>query len=449
MRTKKLDSFSYNPEIVGFDHYQFSPYEHDGLADIHSRSYGAEVLLEIRDVRVPSSSHHPSFTRLARHRTHLICYTHADLIDGPTRDKVELWTNTIWPDSQSIFVDTRAESKRSDQLHYFDSLFDLLVRTIDSKTNNTALTVGVPNVGKSSVLQALLRLGRQRGLIPKSGIKIRKESKISGKKQGLRKGGMPAIEDVPGKTRTTTEYLLRSEPKAFFMDVPGITPPYAFFQERSSSWFGFGATNLLPLGRLAGDDVELQKSFCNYVLSCANRDEVFHYVDKLGLNGPTDDVDEVLGKLCNGRSWIDPNIADEKLWLKRCQMFLKFYNTGNLGPLILDDMNDMNWEPFVFRDEHFQRRRDVRNDERGPPRISERGVGVRSSSSSKNRKGGGEHFGRRSGRNNQDEKTQRRPRRNNSDEYSNRKGSNNGDGHSREQRKEDNWRDSDPWFQTP
>jgi hypothetical protein len=99
----------------------------------------------------------------------------------------------------------------------------------------------------------------------------------------------------------------------------------------------------------------MHRSFCAYVLACANRDRVFHYVDKLGLAGPTDDVDAVLATLANGRR--DQNLDEEARELRRCAIFLKLYNTGNLGPLGLDDMRDAAaWKPFVFRGEHFAQR---------------------------------------------------------------------------------------------
>jgi ribosome biogenesis GTPase A len=332
-------------EPIGLNAWSAAKYEHTGLAKIHKRSYDANVLVEIRDVRVPASSHHPSFTRLAKHRTHLIAYTHADLIDEETRDKVEDWTNTIWPESQSIFVDTRADS-RNDKLHLFDKMYDGLLYHIEKKSQNFALTVGVPNVGKSSVLMALLRLGQQRGLLPKSSVKTRRSTK----KSGIQRGQKPAVEDVPGKTREITEYMLREKPRAFFMDVPGITPPRFYFRERPEVWLAYGAANLLPLEKAALQNVEMQKQFCDYVLHCANRDGVFHYVDKLRLNGPTNDIDECLSKLAN--KFAD-KLDEEKLTLKRCENFLKLYNTGNLGPLILDDMSDLGWRPFEFKDDHF------------------------------------------------------------------------------------------------
>ena len=74
---------------------------------------------------------------------------------------------SIWPESRSIFVDTRSEMKSKDTLHYFDKLYNGLLMNVDERGDNIALTVGVTNMGRSSVLMSLLRLGKQRGLIPK------------------------------------------------------------------------------------------------------------------------------------------------------------------------------------------------------------------------------------------------------------------------------------------
>ena len=45
-------------------------YESRALAQVHKLSYDSDVLIEVRDVRLPASTHHPSFTRLAAHRHH-------------------------------------------------------------------------------------------------------------------------------------------------------------------------------------------------------------------------------------------------------------------------------------------------------------------------------------------------------------------------------------------
>lgn len=361
-------------------------YEMEALAQIHERSYNSQVLLEIRDVRVPASSHHPSFTRLAAHRLHLICYTHADAIDQATRDKVEEWTAWSWPDAKCIFVDTRenrafaskAAKKEKQSTHDndaekgessneeaealpsspYDMVYDSLLHHLETRGgNNAALTVGVANTGKSSLLMALIRTARLRGDLPKNGLKMaqvapkKKKGKTSKKKVQKVKGTIE-VEDRPGKTRVITEYLLRAKPRAFFLDVPGMTPPKFFFKERPESWFAMGASNLLPLGKSHAEDVEILTGFCAFVLYAMNRDANFGYVAKLRLDAPTQDLEAVLEAVKPMRKGTkDP----ERHRLKQCQTFLKLLNTGNFGPVILDDLSKP-YEKFVFKDVHFQKK---------------------------------------------------------------------------------------------
>lgn len=354
---RKVKARAWN--LPPFDMHHSPPYEIKALQEIHNRSFDANVLLEIRDVRLPASSHHPSFTRLAKHRMHLICYTHADMIDSATRDRVEKWTNKSWPGSRSIFVDTR--ENRSD-LPY-DLFYDTLLGYLESRGGiNAALTVGVPNTGKSSVLLALLRLARARGDVPKQ-----LKATVSYKKsRRLGKSAPIGILDKPGKTREITEYLIRDKPRAFFLDVPGITPPTFFFSERPEAWFGYGAANLMPISKTLAEDVQAQTAFCDYVLHCLNRDGNFLYIPRLGFDGPTDDIEEVLFKVKQGRSK-----DEEKLQLQRCATFLKLFNTGNLGPVILDDIRRP-YKKFEFKDSHFVKERETFQRRRSENKYSRR-----------------------------------------------------------------------------
>lgn len=191
--------------VEAFELFSSAPYEIQALESIHSRSFDANVLLEIRDVRLPASSHHPSFTRLAKHRLHLICYTHADMIDPPTRDRVEAWSDKSWPGSRSIFVDTREH--RSD-LPY-DVLYDSLMGHLESAGgNNVALTVGVANTGKSSLLMCLLRYAKAQGLIPKK-LKATSESGMAPKKKKKKKKKSKAEKTV---SYLSLADLLRRQP---------------------------------------------------------------------------------------------------------------------------------------------------------------------------------------------------------------------------------------------
>jgi hypothetical protein len=330
--------------------YSSPAYEHKALAEIHKKSYEANVMLEIRDVRLPASTHHPSFTRLAKHRLHLICYTHADMIDAATRDRVEGWTLDSWPDARSIFVDTREQLGGKK----FDLVYDSLLHHIEARGGiNAALTVGVPNTGKSSLLVHLLKHARASSLAPKV-VKI-----TEGKKRKVRKGKRAEIQDIPGKTRVITEYLLREKPRAFFLDVPGITPPPVFFEQRPEAWYGYGAANLLTGGQTA--ELDWKIAFCEFILHCLHRDGNFQYVVKLRLDGPVADFAELMPALKYDR-YGDPE--DEKLQHKQCDNFLKFFNTGNLGSVVLDDLSRP-YKPFLFTDDMFRRgsRKDDNDDD--------------------------------------------------------------------------------------
>ena len=368
------------------------PYESKALADIHATSSGGlggrqavtNVLLEIRDARVPAASHHPSVTRLAtHHRVHLICYTHADLLDVAARNRVETWTMQSWPESRCFFVDAREhrpfykksstsadldsaeeETKNEVDLEYcehdpgqqqsqdrpYDLLYDELLHHLDETGGrNVALTVGVANTGKSSVLWALLRTARERGDRGRS-VRIGRDRS--------KKAAIPEIRDRPGITRHVTEYVLRDKPRVYFLDVPGLTPPPVYFDERPEAWFGLAAANLLALPYELRVDVNCQTALCDYVLYCMNRDNNFTYVSRVaGLEGPTDDILQVLPGLKYSYreqqfQQHHQDITAEEQRLAQCETFLKLFNNGNFGPVVLDDMRTR-FRKFIFHARHF------------------------------------------------------------------------------------------------
>jgi len=209
----------------------------------------------------------------------------------------------------------------------------------------------------------LIRLARQRGAIGKK-LKATAAQPISKKKKKKKvkrqiitsKKGI-GIQDKPGKTREVTEFLVRDKPRAFVLDVPGMTPPRFFFEERPEAWWGFGAANLLLPGPHISRDLDIQTGFCALVLHALNRDANFEYVHKLnGLEGPTDDIGAVLKAT---KRHLKKNTAEEdefdpsdELSFKRCEVFLKLFQTGNFGSVILDDLRYL-YQPFVFQDRHF------------------------------------------------------------------------------------------------
>lgn len=130
----------------------------------------------------------------------------------------------------------------------------------------------------------------------------------------------------------------------------------------------------------------------------------------MGLDGPTNDIDEALSQLANGSKF--KHLDEDELWLKRCELFLKLYNTGNFGSLVLDDLK-IPWKPFTFKDEHFKEKRSYNNDDDDDEYYSRR-----------DNRGADRGSRRQHGRRNRDESFRRRSKR-------------------------DDWRDKDEWFQSP
>lgn len=291
----------------------FPTYELVGLQKTHEASLETNVVFEVRDVRVPASSHHPSYTRIAKHRKHLICYTHADLIDSITKDRVKKWTQRSWPGSECIFVDSR--ETRKDENCFSELRQWLIDAVIEKGGNNFALTIGVPNTGKSSVLLAALR----------------GQTKIKQKVGSNLKSGKPQIENMPGKTRDFEKYLLQQTPRVYCLDVPGISPPTVLFLERPEAWYALCAANLLKIDKCF-QSVETDTKIAEYVLFTLNRDRNFAYVKKLGLDGPTCDIDGAVQRL-----------------KQKGTTFLKLFNTGNFGSVVLDDISSK-YAVFQFTD---------------------------------------------------------------------------------------------------
>ena len=314
-------------------------YELKALRQIHKQSFEANTLLEVRDATVPSSSHHPSFTRLARHRRHLIVYTHADVLDAAAVARVAEWTRRSWPAASCRFVDTR--EGRADPDAFADLQGWLEHELDDAGGRNCALTVGVPNVGKSSVLLALMR---RRGVQPKMRVG-----------QGRRTtSAKPSIHDKPGHTRELVEYVLRETSRAYCLDVPGISTPKELFEERPEALWALRAAGCLHDHAL-DDAVEADVGAVAFALRAMNRAGNVAYVAKLGLDGPTADAGEALAAIARARKL--QKIDDERERTRAAAgRFLKLLRTGNFGPVVLDDISG-SYSFFRFDGSHDSRSR--------------------------------------------------------------------------------------------
>lgn len=163
---------------------------------------------------------------------------------------------------------------------------------------------GIPNVGKSTIINALRR---------------KDETLASAnKKGGARVGGVPCI------TKTINGFKIISEPATFMMDTPGIIIP-KITEDNAEDGLKLCVCNNIRDGIVESELV------CDYLLFKLNKDAVFNYVNRynLPLRRPTDSLHELSNAIMARFKATERVTAYE--------MFLRDFREGSLGNITLDE----------------------------------------------------------------------------------------------------------------
>lgn len=174
------------------------------------------------------------------------------------------------------------------------------------------MIIGVPNVGKSSFVNAL-------------------------RNRHLNKKGTNQVGGVAGVTRSVqTRVKISEDPLIYLLDTPGVLEPKVRDDEMGMKL----ALCACFQDHLVGEDV-----IADFLLYWLNKNSNFLYVDKMGLDEPSDDILHVLlagankiGKfsklknLSNGEHEWKPDL------LSTARYFIASFRRGEFGPVCLDDV---------------------------------------------------------------------------------------------------------------
>ncbi|XP_078498885.1 mitochondrial ribosome-associated GTPase 1 isoform X2 [Lissotriton helveticus] len=126
------------------------------------------------------------------------------------------------------------------------------------------MVIGVPNVGKSSVINAIRR-------------------------QHLKKGKASRVGAMPGITRAVLSRIqVCDKPPIYLLDTPGILTPQVETIENGMKLALCGTI----LDHLVGEEI-----LADYLLYTLNKFKQFGYVERYGLEVPSDDIESVLKRI--------------------------------------------------------------------------------------------------------------------------------------------------------
>ncbi|XP_020336967.1 mitochondrial ribosome-associated GTPase 1 isoform X2 [Oncorhynchus kisutch] len=134
----------------------------------------------------------------------------------------------------------------------------------EENTNFCLMVIGVPNVGKSSLINALRRTNLKKG-------------------RGSKVGGEPGITKA-----VLTRIQVCERPIIHLLDTPGVLPPKIQSLETGMKLALCGTI----LDHLVGEDI-----MADYLLFSLNRLEKYSYVERYDLSEPSDDIQQVLKRI--------------------------------------------------------------------------------------------------------------------------------------------------------
>ena len=258
-----------------------------------------DVVIEVLDARIPESSVYPDIKKLLGDKPRLIVLNKSDLAD---ENETKKWQK-FYEQKTGFPVISSCASKNNDISLIVNKVTELAKPKIDKLVSKGLLprparvmVVGMPNVGKSSIINKLIKKGK---------------TKV-GAKAGV----------------TRQQQWVRVNPKIDLLDTPGIIP---LKQEDQTKAAKLAMVNSVSENAYENEEVAqelldiLKNKYPQNVREYYKIDEEF-----------------TLSKIAKSRNWIVKN--EEPDITRTAVMVLTDFRSGRTGRLTLDSLESINDE---------------------------------------------------------------------------------------------------------
>ncbi|XP_041032335.1 mitochondrial ribosome-associated GTPase 1 isoform X2 [Carcharodon carcharias] len=285
-----------------------------GLKKMQASLKKVDCIIEVHDARIPLSGRNPVFEKTLGARPHLLVLNKMDLADLTNKQRIlrELEQQGI---QNVLFTDCLRDRdlhikkivpavteliQKGDRFHRAENLEYCL------------MVIGVPNVGKSSLINAMRRMYLKKG----------KASRVGGE---------------PGVTRAVlTKIQVCERPLIYLLDTPGVFSPCVGSLEVGMKLALCGTI----LDHLVGEEV-----IADYLLFTLNKQQKFDYVERYQLAEPCDDIQTVLKKIAvklgkTQKVKAITGVGDVNILIPNYSAaaydFVRTFRKGELGKVMLD-----------------------------------------------------------------------------------------------------------------
>ncbi|ERN09283.1 hypothetical protein AMTR_s00149p00069080 [Amborella trichopoda] len=219
-----------------------------------------DYILEIRDSRVPFSSKYQNSQHIPSKSRHLVVLNKKDLASP---SQTQNWMRHFEGQNYNCCgLNAHNKDDITKLLNFIQAQVSKM--NVDrSKPTATIMVVGIPNVGKSAIVNSLHQIGR-----------------ISSTEKGKLKHTI--VSPHPGETKDIGSFKIASKPNIFVLDTPGVLVPEVLNIEMCS--------NLALTGAIE-DSLAGEYQIAKYFLAILNSSEEYRHWKNLKAqednNGPS------------------------------------------------------------------------------------------------------------------------------------------------------------------